>query len=137
MPLVSGTELGPYGILAAIGAGGAGDACRARGGKPRRDGAARVLPDEYSRDPDSVSGFQLDHSKIASIYEIEEAGGSRLPEGGLVDGETLADRLKRCALPVRKPSSSQGKSAKRWKWRTRTTSFTATSSRRASPPTTA
>ena len=137
MPLVSGTELGPYGILAAIGAGGAGDACRARGGKPKRDGAARVLPDEYSRDPDSVSGFPLNHSKIASVYEIEEASGSRLPVGGLVDGETLADRLKRRALPVRKPSSSQGRSAKRWKWRTRTTSFTATSSRRASPPTTA
>jgi len=108
VPLVSGTELGPYEILAAIGAGGTGNASAA-----------------------------LNHSNSASIHQIEEASGSRFPVGKLVDGETLADRLNRRALPVRKPSSSQDKSAKRWKRYTTKASFTATPRRQGSVPTAA
>ena len=87
MPLVSGTELGPYEILAAIGAGGTGEAYRARDRKLKRDLAAMVLPDEFSLDPERVPRFQreaqapapLNHSQIAFIYEIEETSSSRFP----------------------------------------------------------
>lgn len=93
MPLVSGTELGPYEILAAIGAGGGGDAYRARDGTPKRD------------DPERVSGFQgetqvpatLNHSNIASIYEIEEASSSHFLVREFVDGENAGPIKARCA----------------------------------------
>ena len=108
MSLASGTELGVYEILSLIGVGGMGEVYKARDRKLKRDVAIKVLPDEFSRDPDRVSRFQreaealaaLNHSNIAAIYDVQQIGGSRFLVLELVDGETLAAKLKREALPV-------------------------------------
>src|SRR3977135_2536695 len=80
MPLSAGTKLGPYEIVAPLGAGGMGAGYRGRGRKPQRAGALKVLPDEFARDPDRMARFRreaellasLNHPHIAQIYAVEE-----------------------------------------------------------------
>jgi len=92
MPLPVGTRLGPYEILAAIGAGGMGEVYRARDPKLKRDVAIKVLPDAFARDPERMARFQreaevlasLNHSNIAQIYGVED----RALVMELVDGES-------------------------------------------------
>jgi serine/threonine protein kinase len=68
-----------------LGRGGMGEVYRARDTKLKRELAIKILPDEFSRDPDRVSRFQreaevlasLNHPNIAGIYDLEEADGSR------------------------------------------------------------
>lgn len=106
--LQSGTRVGPYEILALIGAGGMGEVYRSRDTKLKRDVAIKVLPPEFSADPDRVHRFQreaevlatLNHPHIAQIYGVEEVNGSLCLVLELVEGETLADRLKRSAIPI-------------------------------------
>ena len=74
----------------------------------KREVAIKILPDEFSRDPDRVSRFQreaevlasLNHPNIAAIYDLAEANGTRFLVLELVEGETLAERIKRGPLPV-------------------------------------
>src|SRR5436190_7517340 len=83
-----------------------GEVYRARDTKLKRDVAIKILPNEFSRDADRVSRFQreaevlasLNHPNIASIYDVNEANGSRYLVLELVEGETLADRLRRGSL---------------------------------------
>src|SRR2546425_8457895 len=106
MAIAVGHQLGSHEITALIGRGGMGEVYRARDTKLKRDVAIKILPDEFSRDSDRVSRFQreaevlasLNHPNIAAIYDVEEAGGTRYLVLALVEGETLADRLKRGAL---------------------------------------
>src|SRR3989441_8896766 len=106
MAIAVGHQLGSHEITALIGRGGMGEVYRARDTKLKRDVAIKILPDEFSRDSDRVSRFQreaevlasLNHPNIAAIYDVEEAGGTRYLVLELVEGETLADRLKRGAL---------------------------------------
>src|SRR5438046_561696 len=106
MPVSIGVQLGYHEITALIGRGGMGEVYRARDTKLKRDVAIKILPDEFSRDSDRVNRFQreaevlasLNHPNIAAIYDVEEAGGTRYLVLELVEGETLADRLKRGAL---------------------------------------
>ena len=108
MSLQIGTQLGSVEILALIGRGGMGEVYRARDTKLKRDVAIKILPDEFSRDPDRVARFQreaevlasLNHPNIAAIYNLEEANGSRFLVLELVEGETLAERIKRGPLPM-------------------------------------
>src|SRR6202521_627535 len=80
MPLSAGTHLGPYEILAPIGAGGMGEVYRARDTKLKRDVALKVLPEAFERDPLLMMRFQreaevlasLNHPNIAIIYGVEE-----------------------------------------------------------------
>src|SRR5712664_978724 len=80
MPLSAGTRLGPYEILAPIGAGGMGEVYRARDTKLKRDVALKVLPEGFARDPGRMARFQreaevlasLNHPNIAAIYGLEE-----------------------------------------------------------------
>src|SRR5713101_3435087 len=80
MPLAAGAKLGPYEILAPIGAGGMGEVNRARDTKLKRDVALKVLPEAFARDPERMARFQreaevlatLNHPNIASIYGVEE-----------------------------------------------------------------
>ena len=58
MPLASGTRVGPYEILAPIGAGGMGEVYRAHDTKLKRDVALKVLPDSFASDPDRMARFQ-------------------------------------------------------------------------------
>jgi serine/threonine protein kinase len=108
MPLGSGARIGPYEIQSAIGAGGMGEVYRARDTRLDRDVAIKVLPDAFATDPERLARFEreaktlasLNHPNIATIHGIEESGGVRGLVMELVDGETLADRISRGAIPV-------------------------------------
>ncbi|MGA2215915.1 MAG: protein kinase [Bryobacteraceae bacterium] len=97
MPLSAGTRLGPYEILAPIGAGGMGEVYRARDTKLDRDVAIKVLPAALAQDPERLARFEreakvlasLNHPNIAQIYGIED----RALIMELVDGATLQGPL--------------------------------------------
>lgn len=108
MAIQTGTHLGPYEILSAIGAGGMGEVYRARDSKLGRDVALKVLPAAFARDAERMARFQreakvlasLDHPNIATIHGLEESGGTLALVMQLVEGPTLADRIKQGPLPV-------------------------------------
>src|SRR5262245_29362165 len=108
MSLAAGARLGPYEVLAAIGAGGMGEVYRARDTKLNRDVALKILPDAYAHDPERLARFRreaqvlaaLNHPGIAQIYGLEEANGQTALVMELVPGPTLADRIARGALPL-------------------------------------
>jgi eukaryotic-like serine/threonine-protein kinase len=109
MPLIAGSRLGPYEILSPLGSGGMGEVYRARDTTLRRDVALKLPPDAFAKDPDRVARFKreaqvlasLNHPGIGAIYGLEEGPGGRLALVlELVPGETLADRLRRGAIPV-------------------------------------
>src|SRR6266705_2432406 len=101
MALSVGTRLGPYEILAAIGAGGMGEVYRARDPKLNREVAIKVLPESFANDPDRLARFQreaqvlaaLNHPNIAHIHGLEESDGIRALIMELVEGPMLADRI--------------------------------------------
>src|SRR5438046_10764146 len=101
MTLATGTKLGPYEILAPLGAGGMGEGYRARDTKLGRDVALKVLPEAFAKDCERMARFQreaqmlasLNHPNIASIYGLEESGGVRALVMELVEGPTLAERI--------------------------------------------
>src|SRR6202165_3106690 len=80
MPLSAGTRLGPYEILAPIGAGGMGEVYRARNTKLDREVATKVLPAAFAQDPERLARFEreakvlasLNHPNIAQIYGVED-----------------------------------------------------------------
>jgi serine/threonine protein kinase len=108
MAISIGTQLGSHEIAGLLGKGGMGEVYRARDTKLKRDVAIKILPEEFSRDPDRVSRFQreaevlasLNHSNIAAIYDLEETQGSRFLVLELVEGETLAERIQHGPIPV-------------------------------------
>jgi serine/threonine protein kinase len=108
MALTSGTRLGPYEILAAIGAGGMGEVYRARDAKLGRDVALKVLPEAFARDAERLARFQreakvlasLNHANIASIYGLEDSGSTHALVMELVEGPTLADRIHSGPIPI-------------------------------------
>src|SRR5437762_12711988 len=108
MALNPGTLLGPYEILAQIGAGGMGEVYRARDTKLNRDVAIKVLPEVFASDPDRLARFtrevqtlaSLNHPNIAAIYGIEESGGVRALVMELVEGEDLSQCIARGAIPL-------------------------------------
>src|SRR6266481_4533993 len=108
MTLPIGTQLGSHEITALLGKGGMGEVYRARDTKLKRDVAIKILPDEFSRDPERVSRFQreaevlasLNHPHIAAIYDLAQFGESRFLVLELVEGETLAERLYRGPVPL-------------------------------------
>jgi eukaryotic-like serine/threonine-protein kinase len=108
MSLAPGTRLGPYEVLAAIGAGGMGEVFRARDSKLGRDVALKVLPDAFAADAERMARFQreakmlasLNHPNIASIYGFEDTTGAHALVMELVDGPTLADRIAGGAIPL-------------------------------------
>ncbi|MGH9716582.1 MAG: protein kinase domain-containing protein [Candidatus Acidiferrales bacterium] len=108
MALTSGTRIGSYEITAAIGAGGMGEVYRARDAKLGRDVALKVLPEAFARDSERMARFQreakllasLNHPNIAAIYGFEDSGATHALVMELVEGLTLADRIKSGALPI-------------------------------------
>jgi serine/threonine protein kinase len=109
MHLASGTKLGPYEILAPIGAGGMGEVYRARDTKLKRDVALKVLPDAYARDPGRMARFQreaevlasLNHPNIAHIYGVEErALVMELVEGESPQGPLPFDDAWKIAMQI-------------------------------------
>ena len=91
MPLLAGTTLGSYEILAPLGAGGMGEVYRAKDTKLDREVAIKVLPDALAQDPDRLARFEreakvlasLNHPNIAQIYGIEgKCAGDGTGRGG-------------------------------------------------------
>src|SRR6266705_2156417 len=108
MALTSGTKLGPYEIVAPLGAGGMGEVYRARDTKLGRDVALKFLPPLFAADADRVERFErearllasLNHPHIGAIYGFEDAGNVPALVLELVEGDTLHDRLRRGPLPL-------------------------------------
>ena len=108
MPLQPGTTLGPYQVTAKIGEGGMGEVYQARDTTLDRDVALKALPEAFTSDPDRLARFEreakvlasLNHPNIGSIYGLEEAEGVRALVLELVEGPTLADRIKQGPIPI-------------------------------------
>jgi Tol biopolymer transport system component len=108
MALAPTTRLGPYEILAPLGAGGMGEVYRATDSRLARDVALKVLPEPFARDADRMIRFareakllaSLNHPNIAAIYGLEEANGVRALVMELVEGPTLTERIKQGAIPL-------------------------------------
>ncbi|HYN10301.1 MAG TPA: protein kinase [Vicinamibacterales bacterium] len=108
MPLSTGTRLGSYEVLSPLGAGGMGEVYLARDTKLGRSVAVKVVREGLAADPDRVVRFEreakvlasLNHPHIAALYGMEQADGRHFLVMELVEGETLADRLRRGAMPV-------------------------------------
>ena len=106
MALAPGTRIGPYEITAAIGAGGMGEVYRALDTTLDRDVAIKILPDLLASDPDRVARFSreaktlasLNHTNIAHIHGVVDSPFALVME--FVDGEDLAQRLARGAIPL-------------------------------------
>jgi len=109
-----GTSIGPYRIIARIGAGGMGEVYQAQDTKLGRDVALKVLPDAFAHDPERRMRFErearmlaaLNHPNIATLHGLQEFGTRAVLEMELVPGITLAERLAKGpmraeeALPV-------------------------------------
>ncbi|PWB71669.1 MAG: hypothetical protein C3F15_12465, partial [Holophagae bacterium] len=108
MSLAQGTHLGPYEILAPIGAGGMGEVYRAHDPRLGRDVAIKVLPRVFADDVERLRRFEqearaagsLNHPNILSIYDIGTHEGSPFLVMELLPGQNLAERLRTGALPV-------------------------------------
>jgi Tol biopolymer transport system component len=111
MALASGTRLGPYEVIAPLGAGGMGEVYRGRDARLKRDVALKILPASFAGDADRLARFEreaqalatLNHPNIAAIYGFEEGAGDSAGERALVlelvEGETLAERIARGRIP--------------------------------------
>jgi serine/threonine protein kinase len=108
MPLFAGTRLGHYDVSALIGEGGMGQVWQATDTKLNRQVALKIFPDAFAADPERLARFtreaqilaSLNHPKIAAIHGIEEAEGTRALVLELVEGATLADRIKQGPIPI-------------------------------------
>ncbi len=108
--LSAGTRVGHYEVVSWLGAGGMGEVYRARDTKLHREVALKTLPEELSRQPERLARLKqearilasLNHPGIATLHGLEESdGGVPVLVMELVEGESLADRLRRGPLPIR------------------------------------
>ncbi|HTK28936.1 MAG TPA: protein kinase [Vicinamibacterales bacterium] len=105
-----GTRVGPYEILAPIGAGGMGAVYRARDTRLDRDVAVKVLPPDAALDPDRLRRFEqearataaLNHPNILIVFDVGAENGISFVVSELLEGETLRDRLRTGLVPLRK-----------------------------------
>src|SRR5438128_10149752 len=101
MRLTAGTRLGPYEILAPIGAGGMGEVYKAKDQRLKRDVAIKVLPVSFSADPDRLRRFEqeaqaagaLNHPNITAVYDIGQHDGAPYVVQELLEGHTLRAEL--------------------------------------------
>jgi eukaryotic-like serine/threonine-protein kinase len=108
MALSAGTRLGPYELLAPVGAGGMGEVYRARDTRLDRTVAVKVLPPHLSSSVESRQRFereaktisQLSHPHICALYDVGRDGETEYLVMEYLEGETLADRLGKGALPL-------------------------------------
>jgi Tol biopolymer transport system component len=108
MPLLPGTRLGPYEVVAQIGVGGMGEVYRAADTNLKRAVALKVLPDSVAGDPERLARFQreaevlaaLNHPNIAHIHGLEKSAGITSLVMELVEGPTIADRLALGPIPL-------------------------------------
>jgi serine/threonine protein kinase len=106
--MLAGTRLGPYQVLAKVGEGGMGEVYRAADTQLGREVAVKVMPRAFAADRDRLARFErearvlasLNHPHIAAIYGVEAMDGGRALILELVEGPTLAEKLRRGALPL-------------------------------------
>jgi len=109
MAMQVGSRLGPYEILAPLGAGGMGEVYRARDPRIGREVAIKVLPSAFASDSDRLSRFEqearaagmLNHPGILSVYDVGHVNGIHFLVSELLEGETLREILG-SPLPQRK-----------------------------------
>ena len=110
MGLAAGTRLGPYEIVASLGAGGMGEVYRAKDPRLGREVAIKVLPSYFCRDGDRLRRFEqearaagaLNHPNILAVYDVGTHDGAPYLVTELLEGMTLRERLGGEALPARK-----------------------------------
>src|SRR5208283_2189399 len=108
MALTSGSKLGPYEIQSPLGAGGMGEVYRARDTRLDRIVAIKVLPSHLSSDPELKQRLEreakaisaLQHANICTLYDIGTQDGTDFLVMEYLEGQTLADRLAKGALPI-------------------------------------
>jgi serine/threonine protein kinase len=108
MTLTAGSKLGPYEVVGPLGTGGMGEVYRARDARLGRDVAIKVLPAEFSADAVRKQRFDreaktissLNHPNICVLYDVGSQDGVDYLVMEYVEGETLAERLEKGALPV-------------------------------------
>ena len=108
MALSPGARLGPYEVIGPLGAGGMGEVYRARDSRLHRDVAIKVLPERLAADADHLARLQrearmlaaLNHPNIATIHGLDESDGVHALVLELVEGPTLADRLRSGPVPL-------------------------------------
>src|SRR5712692_10473660 len=110
MSLSAGSRLGPYEILAPLGAGGMGEVYRARDPRLGREVAIKVLPASFSQDADRLRRFEqeakaaglLNHPNITAVYDIGTVDGAPYVVSELLEGETLRSTLAGGSLSLRR-----------------------------------
>ncbi len=110
MPLAPTTKLGPYEIIAPLGAGGMGEVVRARDTRLGREVALKILPESFARESDRLVRFEqearavaaLNHPNILAVFDVGQHNGSPFLVSELLEGETLRAVLDHGALPQRK-----------------------------------
>ena len=128
--LAAGTTLGPYRIVAALGAGGMGEVYRAHDARLGRDVAIKVLPPRSALSSDARARFereartisQLSHPHICALYDVGRQGDTDYLVMELLEGETLAHRVARgrcpwrtcCAWAPRSPPLSTARTRRAW-----------------------
>jgi len=108
MTITPGTRLGPYEIVAPLGAGGMGEVFRAKDTRLERDVAIKILPDGFAANPQFKARFereaktisQLNHPNVCTLYDVGHHDGLDFLVMELIEGESLADRLLKGALPI-------------------------------------
>src|SRR5512132_41925 len=108
MTLSAGARLGPYEILAPIGAGGMGEVYRARDTRLERTVAIKVLPQHLSSSSEVRQRFEreaktisaLSHPHICALYDVGNQDGVEYLVMELLEGETLADRIGKGPMPL-------------------------------------
>src|SRR5713226_5735606 len=108
MALASGARLGPYEIVSLVGAGGMGEVYKAKDTRLDRIVAIKILPPTLTADPQFRERFdreartisQLDHPHICALYDVGTHEGTSFLVMQYLEGETLADRLVKGALPL-------------------------------------
>jgi eukaryotic-like serine/threonine-protein kinase len=108
MTLSAGTKLGPYEIVAPIGAGGMGEVYKARDTRLERTVAVKVLPQRLSSSAEVRQRFereaktisQLSHPNICALYDVGREGETEYLVMEYLEGETLSDRLAKGPLPL-------------------------------------
>jgi eukaryotic-like serine/threonine-protein kinase len=108
MALTAGTKLGPYEIQSPLGAGGMGEVYRARDTRLDRTVAVKILPSHLSENPEARQRFEreartissLNHPNICTLYDVGHQDGTDYLVMEYLEGETLADRLRKGPLPL-------------------------------------
>jgi serine/threonine protein kinase len=121
--LAAGTRLGPYEIHSALGGGGIEDVDRARDTKLGRDVAIKVLPDAFASDPERLARFERETRTLASLNQSAHRAPARArgfgrdarAGHGALDGEDLAERIRRGPIPLEEALTIANRSGRRSK----------------------